>query len=258
MKKLLALIFGLTLVFTLAACGPRSTTARGYGLVHGHYVGVVEITVSRDGIVEAMTLDEYYLPYSWAKVSPDHAERDDVVVVVGTRRGGNPDLEADRTFTYYAKYIQIGDKLFTAEVLGTEGRQSINYKATGIANIEDWVKENDNAKWYVEQLDADAAFIANADGTENTVLSTLASDASSQGWTKSETEYWRRADALGWPGNVEETINAIIGLDLSGDFDLVRGEGNLWSINDTVTGATWSDFPDYFNLAVRAYNNAVN
>ena len=257
MKKLLALLFGLVLVFTLSACGPKERTGMGYGLVHGHYVGVVEITVDRDGVVTAMTLDEYYLPYSWAKVSADHAEREDVVVVVGTRRGGNSSNPDDHTFTYYAKYLQIGDKLFTAEVLGTAGSQSINYKATGIANIENWVKVEANAKWYAEQLDADAAFIANANGRKNTVLTTIASDASSEGWLKSETNYWRRDDALGWPGNVEETIEAIIGLNLSEEFELVRGEGNLWSIDGAVTGATWSDFPDYFEVAVRAYNNAV-
>ncbi|MFU8786063.1 MAG: hypothetical protein ACNA7U_02360 [Candidatus Izemoplasmataceae bacterium] len=257
MKKLLALLFGLVLVFTLSACGPKSTTATGYGLVHGHYVGVVEITVSKDGVVEAMTLDEYFLPYSWAKVAADHADRDDVVAVVGTKRGGDSTNPEDHTSAYYAKYLTIGDKLFTAEVLGAAGSQSINYKATGVTNIEDWVKDNDNAKWYVEQVDAELAFIANADGSANTVLTTLASDASSAGFTKSGTEYWRRDDQLGWPGNVEETIDAIVGMDLSGDFELVSGEGNFWSIDDTVTGATWSDFPDYFNLAVRAYNKAV-
>ncbi|MFP4286312.1 MAG: hypothetical protein ACLFRI_01325 [Candidatus Izemoplasmataceae bacterium] len=256
MRKVLALIFMLVAVFTVAACGPSSTEASAYGVVHGHYVGVADITVDKDGVVTDLTLEEYFLPYSWGKVDASNADREDVLGVVGTRRGGDSSNTEDHVTTYYAKYLQIGDELFTGAVTGDAGSQSIVYSTDDIADLDVYVETEENAKWYVDQILAEEVYIANEDGTENTELETIESDASSVTLNKSDSGYWSTGDR-GWLGNRDATVDAIIGLNLSEEFTTVRGEDNFWSINDTVTGATWSDFNDYFNLAQQAYDNAT-
>ena len=67
MKKILSLFVALVAVLSLAACGKKESTAKGYGLVHKDYVGIAEITVD----------------IQWTdKIK--HAETDDIVESVET------------------------------------------------------------------------------------------------------------------------------------------------------------------------------
>ncbi len=249
MKKVFALLFAFTLVITLGACGrddELEVLYDGYALVHGHYVGVVNIEVDEDGIITDIMLDEYYLPYNWAKVSADHAEEDDVLHVV--QRGND---------VYYAKYIMIGDKLFTGTVAAAGSY--VDYTAEGVDDFYAWIDDEENANWYVHQIQDENFFLANADGTESDYERVDAN--SNEAMTKSESNYWRFG-ALGWLGNVEETIAAFVGMALTEEVTMVRDdEGtdatNLWTVNDAVTGATWSDFPDYYEVIQRAYDNVT-
>ena len=255
MKKLLMALFALTLVFGLSACGteeepePVIEEGTGYGLVHSHYVGIATVTLE-DGIVTDASLEEYFLPYSWAKLEVVTEESDEL--------GENEDVFQFTAFgtTYnMAVYVQIGDKLFSGE--NVDG--SPVWSTDDIADLEEWLKVEENAKWYVDQVDEGNWYIANADGTESD-YETLETDASATSIIKSESGYWDFGH-LGWQGNVDATVDAVIGLDLSEDYDLERldedeDELRFWAIDDTVTGATWSDFPDYFGILVRAYNNA--
>jgi len=245
MKKVLALLFAFTLVVTLGACG-RSEDEwlyDGYAHVHGHYVGVVNIEVDEDGVIESIWLDEYYLPYHWARVSADHAGNDDVLEV--TMRGNT---------VYFAKYIKIGDKLFTGAP--SASGSYVEYTADGIDDFYAWIDIEENANWYVNRVQAEEFYLANEDGSESDYERVEAN--SNAGMTKSSTDYWRRDDALGWDGNVEETIAAFVGAVLPQDPTLTRdSESGLWSVNDAETGATWSDFPDYFEVIKRAYNRVT-
>lgn len=259
MKKVFSVLFAATMVLGLFACGKKTPkpdpdpdptpvvqTGIGYGLVHGHYVGIIELEVT-DGLITDVKLDEVYLPYNWAKVHADYAANEDVLSVAGSRGT-----------SYYAKYINIGGIVFTGEVLGEGTAQSINYKTDTIANIETWVQNNDNAKWYAEQALAGNAFIANANGTISTYAKVDAS--ASKGWLKSTTGYWTvEAPRLGWTGNVAAFAEAIMGTNvpnatLTRASEAAAGE-QFWSIGDVVTGSTWTDFPDYYALAQRAFAN---
>ena len=51
MKKLFAMLLVLALSFVLVACGPSEFTATGYGITHKSYVGVITLTVDKDGAV---------------------------------------------------------------------------------------------------------------------------------------------------------------------------------------------------------------
>ena len=97
----------LTLVaaLTLAACNSEKK-ATAYGLVHGHYVGEITVEVASDGTVKTVSIEEWFLPYNWAKVTVTDTANvpADVLKVVS------------RSTSYYAKYVKIGDKLFTGAV----------------------------------------------------------------------------------------------------------------------------------------------
>lgn len=258
MKKLLAFLLVFTLGFVLYACGDdedengddngngngngevEEFIGTGYGLVHGHYVGISTVEVDEDGVVIEATLDEYFLPYSWASVEVDEeAEEAPEDVVVWERRGST---------NWNAKYVDIGGILF--EATSEDGAAPV-YSAPGIPDLEAWLKLQPNAKWYVEQVDAGNFFIANADGSESDY------PLGEEEMRKWDANYWRFGD-LGWDGNVEQTIEAVVGMNLSEKFELERGEDNFWTIGDAVSGATWSDMPDYIEVILRAYYNALN
>lgn len=248
MRKFFLVALMFVAALTLAACDSKKE-ATAYGLVHGHYVGEVTVALDKDGKVESVVMEEYFLPYSWAKTT--QTEGADVLTVVGTARTGG------FTYAYYAKYIKIGDKLFTGSVIGEEGAQSIKYSAEGIADIEEWVKNHDNAKWYVKQVNANKFFIADSAGKEHATL-TRGDATSNTSMKKSEAGYWVvDAPRLGWKGNIEAMVSVLVGMDLSNvkPADYAKVDG-VWNIGDVVTAATLTDFADYINLAVAAFNAA--
>lgn len=242
MRKFFLVALTFVAALALAACnGDKKATA--YGLVHGHYVGEVTVTVANDKVKD-VKIEEYFLPYSWAKVSN---EPGDLVVVVDGSKGASN----------YAKYIKIGDKLFTAEVLGEAKSQTINYKADGVANLEEYVKTHDNAKWYVDQVKADKFFVANASGVKETTL-TRNDATSNTSMKKSESGYWPKGDKypLGWSGNVEAMIEAFVGEKLTATETTKDATSKKWSFGTVETGATLTDFADYYKLAKAAYEQA--
>lgn len=249
MKKIFLVALSLVLAISLAACnGTKKATA--YGLVHGHYVGEAVIEVDSKGVVKDIKFEEYFLPYNWAKVAtPTDLENipADVLAVVGSRGT-----------SYYAKYVKVGDKLFTGAVTGASGSQSIVYSATGIDNIENWVKTSANGKWYVEQVKANAFFLATATGAQSTTL-TRSDATSNKAMSKSESGYWTvEAPALGWKGNMAKIVEVIVGSKLDvAEAEIVKvGESKFWTVGDVVSGATLSDFKDYYRLAKVAYDLA--
>lgn len=230
----------------------------GYDLVHGHYVGVAHVTLL-DGVIVAATVDEFFLPYSWGQIGPIGDQEEplaDQFFVRGPRNRNN----------IYAKYLVVAGFECVGHVEGEPGAQSPKYMCDidGVdVEIEAWVAADEaNARAYAESFagfstwaDSVYNFIADENFDRHTTYETAEASASVH-ILKSIAPYWRHG-ALGWLGNARATEAAVIGLSvLTGDEVLVRGEDNLWSIDDAVSGATWSDFPDYFETLVRAFNNA--
>jgi hypothetical protein len=254
MKKLIALLFVAFLALGLVACAKDEPSYEygygvGYGLVHGHYVGVAKVVLDKDDKVVNVQFDEYYLPYNAGQVvyTPVEgvAQPADILTVVGSRGT-----------SYFAKYFSVNGVLFTGTVTGESGAQSIVYGASGITNIETWVETEANAKAYVEAVEAGLVFIANANGTKSTYE--FGNASVKRGWTKSATAYWANAATypLGWGGNMAAIAEAMVGTKLdAAEADLVKD--GTWKIGTIVTGATLSDFVDYYQLAQRAYANAL-
>lgn len=254
MKKIFSLLFFVALALVLVACGgKKEVTAKGYGLVHGHYVGEVEVTLAKDGKVKAAKIEEYFLPYNLAKVAEaDKAHADGVVEGISKNKP-----------VYYAKYVMVGTTLFTAEAV--EGSVPV-YKAEGINSIEEWVKTEANAKKYVEELLAGKVFIAKADKTKSALVTS--DESAKKNVAKSKSGYWTTGDSkLKWKGNVEEMVSVFIASNLEGaaaQYEVKEkdAQGNdktvkKWSIGEAKSGATVTDFKDYFEVAKRAKANAA-
>lgn len=251
MKRLLGLVLLVVLSFALVGCGESETSATAYQIVHKDYVGVADIVVL-DMVIQTLALEEYYLPNDWAKVVVGETAPEDVIVVSGSSSA-----------TWYGKYIVIGNKQFTGElrtevlVIGevTYSKQTVKYVATGVDDLFTWLKNSEaNMSWYVEQLNADLAFVAKADWTASTYVS-----AGKGGWTKSTTGYWSGDQyPIGWPGNMNALKALYVGNSFDANASIVKNiETGFWSLGDAVSGATLTDFPDYHSLVGKAYSKAA-
>jgi hypothetical protein len=273
MKKLIAVFFVVLAAISLAACKAEPSYSYGYGitygLVHGHYVGIGEVVLDENDVVVAARLEEVQLPYVAAQVSLTEEQiatlPADVVRVVTTRGTGT-----SRTVStlYYVKYFSVNGVLFTGTVSGevptvenTAPSQKITFAASGIADIEEWVKVEANAKAYVEGVIAGTVFPATAAGAKTAYP---AGNASFRlGWFKSSSNYWPSSATvhLGWNGNMRAIEAAVVGTTMGVDpetFTTVVANGKTWwQVGDLVTGATASDFADYYVLLQQAYDNAV-
>ena len=245
MKKVLSLFVALVAVLSLAACGKKESTAKGYGLVHKDYVGIAEITVDKKGVVTALTFEEVYFPTHWAGLAATEGVDAGLFVTYTTSKGKEANV---------AKYVVVDGKLFTGEVNGTD----VKYVADGIADLKAACTNDEaTAKWYAEALLAGKAFAANADGSKAAFEITADKEG---GFKKSTTGYWTVEEPkLGWKGNMAALSEALVGTSMGfADADLVKdADTKLWSFGGTVTKATLTDAKDYVAVAQKAYNTAT-
>lgn len=257
MKKVLYLFLMLSL-FTLTGCkdngdivddDPKKEedkAGRAYALVHTDYVGFAEVNKG-NGVVIRVVFDEAFLPNIWAQETAVDSLTDYVV------DADNKPLTNANNFKF-AKYLKIGDKVFTGtiytdaekETIGST-KQTIKYQAEGIDDLYTYLKTEDNARWYVEQIKAGNAYITNSDGTRQNVKT------NPQGsFFKSSSLYWTTGDT-GWAKNLQFLANGIVGTDMSKTVTMSDG---YVKIGDVVTSATIADYEDYYNLAKKAFENA--
>jgi hypothetical protein len=160
--------------------------------------------------------------------------------------------------TIYAQRVKIGNKIFTIEVTGAEWAQTFKFTSTGIADIDAWVADEDNAQWYVEQIEAGAYGFVNASGAPITSFA-LADASANVAMTKSDSGYWTVASpGLGWTGNMDAIVDLLVGSTMDfdpSDFTKATVTPLVWGNGEVTTGATVTDFKDYLSLALRAYVN---
>ena len=245
MKKILSLFVALVAVLSLAACGKKETTAKGYGLVHKDYVGIAEITVDKKGVVTALTFEEVYFPTHWAALSTTEGVNADLFVTYVTAKGKEANV---------AKYVVVDGKLFTGTVNGTD----VKYVSSDIADLKTaCTDKEETAKWYAEALLAGNAFAANADGSKAAFEITADKEG---GFKKSTTGYWPQGDKypLGWKGNMAALSEALVGTEMGfADADLAKNADKVWELKGVVTKATLTDAKDYVAVAQKAYNTAT-
>lgn len=248
-KKIFILLVVLLSVFFLTSCKENNNTtgsAVGYGITHKDYVGFANMTV-KNGVVDTVTIDEAYLPNTWAKIVTGDVVPGDILV------SGN---------SWLGKYIIIGDKHFTGTVRDTTleingvqyTNQAVKYSADGIDDLFTWLfNSEDNCAWYVTQLQSNNAIVAKGDWTPTTYQS-----AGRGGFFKSTTNYWpSTSGGLGWQANMNAIADSLKGTKMDAT-NITKNENGYWTFGDVVSGATLVDFKDYYEVAKRAYAKANN
>lgn len=245
MKRKLLLLILLGLIVFLSACRKDKVgEGTGYGITHKDNVGVATIKV-KNGIVEDLSFDEVLLPNTWAEIIVGTDVPEDVIVVESK---------------WYAKYLVIGNRHFTGstrdEVLtvGSETfpKQNIKYTSDDIEDLYIWLRQSEaNCGWYAQTVLNDEAFIAKSDWTKAHY------QLKNSGFTKREINYWPGTEeTLGWEGNMEAIVDALEGTKMDAGENITKGEDGYWRVNGVLSGATLTNFKDYYQVALRAYNKA--
>jgi len=294
--KYFSICIFLSVVFAACESKKMNSEATAFGLVHAHSVGRVDVVVG-NGVVQSIVFDEMELPYSWTIVS---------LVDTGTlkRPGFSYQIEGvdiekeDIAFQggiALAKKIRIGNEIL--EISATSPTRGVysNANINGTYGIESWVRLDNNAKWYWEQMAAGNYDILKEDGTaydidwtyidalkahlnrgiiaafNNDLKPDTVSYPHTKGdkWQKSQNSYgprWIGLDAdkkpgKGWADNMEAMANYLTGknpnnLGIQKMGTTKAGNGkDTWEF-DASTGATLIDISEYFNLATLAFNKA--
>jgi hypothetical protein len=265
MKKILFALLIVTIIAATAFCEgkreePATTgayapnqTATAYIYIHGGYVGKAVVKTDSNGDI-TVSLDEAFLPHTLAGVDIEAAEWDEDNTVLFDSHGD----------AYAAKYIEYNDKVY----VGISAGKSLSYveaDETGAA-----VGNTDLEKTILRSQANMAAFYALVPAgkfkifTEFGGTGTAVTTTSNGGVTKKDSPgYW--AFGQTWIGNITAIEEFIA--ENGVQFDLAKAarakEENadglkLWSVVDTVTGATNSDFKEYFGLAQYAAGKLVS
>ncbi|MGM0674565.1 MAG: hypothetical protein ACQETQ_07725 [Spirochaetota bacterium] len=245
-----ALIAALVLVL-FVGCGGNGDEAasagfapdqsvEAYSYVHGGYVGKAEVTTDDEGEID-VTIDEAFLPHTLAIVdleSDDWNEDNTVSYVV---RGDT---------VHVAKYIAYDGTDYVGNTVGT----ALVYVAAdedgepdGNTVLEKMILRNEDtmAAWFDNIADGGFETYTEFGGEANTVTTT-----SYGSLTKRGSEYWNFD--LGWEGNMEAIESAAEEYGVGYALDEMTQEDGEWTLADATTGATASDFKDYFSLIQQA------
>lgn len=246
-KKIYILFIFIMFSFVFIACGNTEKTGVAYGFTYKDYIAVATLKVENEEVTSA-TFDEYFLPSTWAKVKTQETNVPDDVVVSGNN--------------WYGKFIVIGDKNFTGSLRAeplvidsvTYSNQSVKYSSTGIDDLFVWLRASEaNMKWYAEAIEANKAFVAKSDFTKSTYETAGLVDSSNKlAFKKSLTNYWN-----GWASNMEEIAKAIKGTKMGVAASNITQKDGKWVIGDVQSGATNVSLKEYYAVAQKAYDKAI-
>ncbi len=223
-------------------------TSEAYAYSHGGYVARATVKVLNNGSLD-VEIDEAFLPHILAIVKYPSAEWTADNTVYYLSRGSEVRL---------AKYIEYGGKVYVGTTVGgaaTYVEADAGGKAAGGQDLELLIIRNQDtmAAYYKNIQSGSFKVLAGFGGKATPVTET-----SYGGVTKaSAPKYWNTGQT--WQGNID-AIEAFIEKN-GANFPhsemrratTADAKGLMfWSVADVVTGATNSDFKDYFGVAQAA------
>lgn len=267
MKKILVLLIALS-AFVFISCGgqkeeistePAITgayvpgqTETAYAYVHGGYVGMAKVMTDDNGDLTA-SLDEAFLPHILAQVDMEAAEWTEDNTVVFDSHGPKS----------VAKYVEYKGKTYVGISAGsslTYVEADENGMAAGNTDLEMSILRNQGTMAAYYALIASGSFkVFTEFGGEAIVITTTGYGGLTK---KASPGYW--AFGQTWIGNITaiEEFIAENGVQFN-ESDMVRAKEEnadgqkLWSVADAVSGATNSDFKDYYALAQHAAGKLI-
>lgn len=240
------LVTALALV-ALVGCGndaaaptgfaPGQTT-EAYAYVHGGYVGKATVTTDDEGSIDA-TLDEAFLPHTLAVVDMESDEwnEDNTAFYVSHGRESR-----------VAKWISYDGTNYTGVTVGTavvyvESDEEGN--PAGGATLEKSIIRNEaNMAAYWDGIGNGAFQVYTEFGGSGSTVSTTSYGS----LYKRGSSYWADRGKT-WEGNMEAIQEAAeqYGVGYALD-EMTQNNDNEWQLADATTGATASDFRDYFSM----------
>lgn len=235
----------LSLVFV--GCGGEEPVAptgyapnqsvEAYAYVHGGYVGMAEVTTDAEGAMTA-NVNEAFLPHSLAIVDVESDEWNEDNTVTYVVRGDT---------VYVARYVSYNGTNYVGNTVGSAlVYVEADEEGTPAGNtpLEKMILRNEaNMETYWNSIaDGGFAIFTEFGGEAMPVTTTSYGSLYKEG-----SSYWNFG--IGWQGNIDaiETAAAEEGIGFTLD-EMVRGDDNEWRLADATTGATASDFKDYFSL----------
>lgn len=247
MRITTSLILAAVLSFALIGCGGEEPVAptgfapdqevSAFAYTHGGYVGRADVSTDAEGGMTA-NVNEAFLPHTLAIVdfeSDDWTEDNTVTYVV---RGDT---------VYVARHVSYND---TAYVGSTVGSSVVYVEAgedgepAGNTPLEMMILRNEeNMETYWDSIaDGGFAIFTEFGGDAMPVTSTSYGSLYKEGST-----YWNFG--IGWQGNMDAIEEAATQYGVGYTLDeITRGDDSFWSLADATTGATASDFKDYFSV----------
>ena len=235
-----------TAILMLAACGNDAEAPTGfvpgqsveaYAYVHGGYVGQAVATTDAEGNYD-VTLDEAFLPHTLAIVDMESDEWTDDNTATYVIRGDT---------VHVAKWIAYDGTNYVGETVGT----ALIYVAAddqgnpaGGKGLELTILRNEAnmAAWF-DNIQAGGFQILTEFGGSPMVVETTSYGS----LTKRGSTYWNFG--IGWEGNMDAIQEAATQYGVSYALDeIAQNNNDEWELADATTGATLSDFKDYFSL----------
>jgi hypothetical protein len=246
MRTIIAVLVATFAAIALVGCGddaPVPTgyapnqTAEAYAYVHGGYIGQAVVTTDAEGALSA-TLDEAFLPHTLAIVDMESGDWNEDNTVYYVSRGNQVRV---------AKWISYGGTNYTGVTVGgalayVESDESGN--PSGGTILEKAIIRNESTmKQWFDTID-DGAFMVYTEfgGSGSAVTTTSYGSLYKRG-----SSYWTNGKT--WQGNMDdiEAAAARYGVGFGLD-EMSQNNDNVWELADATTGATASDFRDYFAL----------
>lgn len=225
-----------------------------YGFTHSGYVGQVTIVVT-DGVLD-VEINEAFLPHSLTTVTLSTTElptewNETNTLTIGTKS--------------YALHIMYNGGIYKA--LATDAELLVYSEVDELGVLKTGRRDVKNLEMDIIKNDAtmQAYYTALADGEFKLLKSfddTTPVAVTEGQFKEGNPDYWQAfGDKLGWQANIDALESFLEENGAAFDtleFTLVPVtvndvEDNYWQVVDTITGATNSDFQDYFQLAQAAF-----
>lgn len=209
-----------------------------YGVVSDNLIRA-EVQV-KNKVVNSVRFDE--VKFGASTIGETSAEAGDNVVTFGT---------GDKAVNY-AKYLKVGDKLFTASV-----GDAFAYK-NGDTDLDAYYKDASRTQAELSDFYYNLVnnFVYGADSTGARIqgeIATIVSKASK------DSTYWdyikdgKAVEGSQWKWNIQKIENALKGKDLSKAVKTDQGDDKVWTLDSVATGATIGSFDTYIELAAKAF-----
>ena len=247
MRTIALLLLAALLSFALIGCGGEEPAAptgyapnqsvEAYAYVHGGYIGRAEVTTDAEGAVTA-NINEAFFPHHLAIVDIEAADWNEDNTVTYVIRGNT---------VYVARYVAYNGTNYVGNTVGSalvyvEADEEGN--PAGNAPLEKTIIRNEAnmETWFDSIADGGFEIFTEFGGEAMPVTTTSYGSLYKEG-----SSYWNFD--IGWQGNIDAIEDAAeqqgVGYTLD---EMTRGDDNKWSLADATTGATASDFKDYFSL----------